>query len=144
LALALSGLLCCGAAAQDDGERLPPPPGTVSDEPVFMAKQLAEACQPAATADAAAKAAGAKVCDSYLRGLADGLYMVGALEGSRIQLCIPHDGPLALEDVRSDFEKYVAAHPEALDHAAALVGAFAVVAANPCADEAMRRDELQE
>jgi hypothetical protein len=109
-----------------------------------MANQLAESCQPPATADAAAKAAGAKVCDSYLRGLADGLYMIGAMEGSRIQVCLPHDGPLAVEDVRDDFLKYIKAHPDAMDHSAALVGSFAVVAANPCADEAMRRGDGQE
>jgi len=142
LALAIAVLFCGAARAQDDGERLPPPPqGNVADEPVFMATELRDACQPLAGENAAAKAAGAKVCDSYLRGLADGLFMVGALDTSRIQLCLPSDGPLALDDAKAAFLKYVTDHPEALEHSAGLAGAFAIVAANPCADEAMGRDD---
>jgi len=137
--------LFCGAArAQDDGEMPPPPQGNAADEPVFMAGQLKDACQPPANETAAAKAAGGKVCDSYLRGLADGLFMVGALDASRIQLCLPDDGPLALDDAKAAFLKYVTDHPEALEHSAGLAGAFAMVAANPCADEVMGRDEGQE
>ncbi len=119
----------------------PRPPGNVADEPVFMADQLKAACQPPASSDAAAKASAGKVCDSYLRGLADGLFMVGALDNSQIELCIPSDGPLAVEDVRDAFLKYVAAHPEALEHSAGLAGAFAIVAANPCGDQVMGRDD---
>jgi len=145
LALAISVLLCGAARAQDDGDMPPPPPqANLSDEPVFMAGQLKAACQPPSTTDAAAKAAGAKVCDSYLRGLADGLFMVGAMDDSKIPVCLPSDGPLAVEDAKTAFLKYVTDHPEALEHSAGLAAAFAIVAANPCADEVMGRDDEQE
>jgi hypothetical protein len=110
-----------------------------------MADQLKAACQPPANADAATKLAAGKVCDSYLRGLADGLFMVGALDASKIPVCLPNDGPLAVEDAKAAFLKYVTDHPEALDHSAGLAGAFAIVAANPCADELMDKgDDGQE
>jgi hypothetical protein len=137
LALAISVLFCGAARAQDDGEMPPPPQGNASDEPVFMAGQLKSACQPPVNADAAAKVAAGKVCDSYLRGLADGLFMVGALDASQIQMCLPNDGPLAVADAKEAFLKYVTDHPEVLEHSAGLAGAFALVAANPCADQVM-------
>jgi hypothetical protein len=149
-ALAIAVLFCGAARAQesgalDDGERPPPPPQTnLSDEPVFMATQLQAACQPPAAADAAAKEAAGKVCDTYLRGLADGLFMVGAMDESKIPVCLPNDGPLAVEDAKTAFLKYVTDHPDALDHSAGLAAAFAIVAANPCADEVMGRDDEQE
>jgi hypothetical protein len=146
LALAISVLLCGAASAQDDGGPPPPPvAANLSDEPVFMADQLKAACQPPAGENAAAKTADGKVCDSYLRGLADGLFMVGAMGNSQIPVCLPSDGPLAVEDVKAAFLKYVADHPEALDHSAGLAGAFTIIAANPCADETMERgDDGQE
>ena len=145
LAVAILSLICGAARAQDDGERpVRPPPTNVADEPVFMADQLKLACQPPAAADAAAKAASGKLCDAYIRGLADGLFMVGALDNSKIQLCLPGEGPLAVEDVRSEFLKYVTDHPAALEASAGLAGAFAIVAANPCAAQIMSRGEGQE
>jgi Rap1a immunity proteins len=145
LALAISVLSCGAVRAQDDGEPPPPPvAANLSDEPVFMAGQLKADCQPPAAADAAAKAAAGKVCDSYLRGMADGLFMVGAMGNSKIPVCLPSDGPLAVEDVKTAFLKYVTDHPEALDHSAGLASAFAVVAANPCADENMEAGDGEE
>jgi hypothetical protein len=125
LALALFALLCGGAKAQD-----------ASGEPVFRAEQLKAACSPAANA------ADAKLCDSYLRGLADGLFMLGALDTSRMRVCLPKDGPMAVADAKAAFLKYAAQHPDMLTHSAALAGTSALVAANPCADEA--RDGRQE
>jgi hypothetical protein len=145
LALAISILFCGAANAQDDGEPPPQQQANLSDEPVFMADQLKAACQPPTGESAAAKLADGKVCDSYLRGLADGLFMVGALGASRIPVCLPTDGPLAVDDAKAAFLKYVNDHPESLEHSAGLAGAFALVAANPCADEAMDRgDDGQE
>lgn len=145
LVLAISILFCGAANAQDDGEPPPPPPQVnLSNEPVFMADQLKAACQPPSSESATAKAADSKVCDTYLRGLADGLFMVGAMGASRIPVCLPSDGPLAVEDAKAAFLKYVTDHPEALEHSAGLAGAFALVAANPCADEAMDQGDKGE
>jgi hypothetical protein len=148
LALAISILFCGAASAQDqdDGEPPPPPPAAnLSDEPVFMADQLKADCQPAAGETAAAKAADSKLCDSYLRGLADGLFMVSAMDNSKIPVCMPGSGPLAVEDAKAAFLKYVTDHPEALGHSAGLAGAFAIAAANPCTDQGMDQgDGMQE
>jgi hypothetical protein len=141
LAVAISALLCGAAFAQDDGERPPPSSNPASDEPIFMAGQLKDTCQPAANLDAAAKAAAGKLCDSYLRGLADGLFMVGALDANHIGVCLPNDGPLAVEDAKAAFLKYAAEHPDLLDQSAGLVGAFALVAASPCQNDLMSGGE---
>ena len=118
LALALFALLCGAAEAQN-----------LPGEPVFRAEQLKTACGAAANADA-------KLCNSYLRGLADGLFMLGALDTGRMRVCLPKDGPMSVADAKAAFLKYAAQHPDMLTHSAALAGTSALVAANPCADEA--------
>jgi hypothetical protein len=101
-------------------------------DPGFKAQALKEACDPPGTLDLAARDAADRTCQAYLRGVADGLFMLGMMQQSRTPICLPEDGPVSPAEAKSELEDYLADHPEAADHSAGLATAFAIVAAHPC------------
>ena len=101
-------------------------------DPGFRAGALRDACDPPASASQAAKDAADKVCQAYLRGVGDGLFMLGMMEESGAPVCLPKDGPVSPAEAKSEFEDYLAGHPDAADHSAGVTAAFAIIAAHPC------------
>jgi hypothetical protein len=98
----------------------------------FKAGALRDACDPPASANQAAKDAADKVCQAYLRGVADGLFMLGMMQESSAPVCLPNDGPVSPAEAKSEFEDYLSDHPDAADHSAGVTAAFAIIAAHPC------------
>jgi hypothetical protein len=118
----LSMFLASPATAQTDDQ----------GDPGYLTQQLKDACQPAAGEGDAAKAADDKICQAYLRGITDGLFMLAAAQDSNVPLCLPQDGPISPAEARDDFNSYVADHPEALQHAAGMTAAIAIIKAHSC------------
>jgi Rap1a immunity proteins len=98
----------------------------------FKAEDLGLACDPAANTDLKARARAERTCQTYLHGLADGLFLLGAMAGTGSQICLPKDGPVSAAEAKDEFEEYLKAHPEMAAHSAGLVAAFALVKAHPC------------
>jgi hypothetical protein len=115
--LSLAGMPVRAADAPDQG---------------FKAQALKEACDPPASADQNAKDAADRICQAYLRGVADGLFMLGTIQQSGAPICLPDDGPVSPAEAKSELEDYLADHPEAADHSAGVAAAFAIIAAHPC------------
>jgi hypothetical protein len=120
LALSVFLFCCTRAGAEDD-----PDPG-------LKAGALRAACNPPATNSQAEKDAGDQVCQAYLRGVADGLFMHGLVQHSGTPLCLPEDGPVSPAEARDEFEDYLAGHPEVANRSAGVAVAFAIIAAHPC------------
>jgi hypothetical protein len=97
----------------------------------FKAKHLDLACSFQGT-DRAAKDYAEQTCQSYLRGLTDGLFLMKAFEGANRAGCLPSDSPISNDEARRDFEAYLRQHPESAENSAGLVVAFAIMAAHPC------------
>jgi Rap1a immunity proteins len=98
----------------------------------FKAQDLGLACNPPANADETARESADRTCQIYLHGLADGLFLLGAMADTGSQICLPKDGPVSAADAKDEFEDYLKAHPEMAAHSAGLVAAFALVKAHPC------------
>ena len=98
----------------------------------FKAADLDRACNPPASADPNARASADRICQTYLHGLADGLFLHGAMADTGSPICLPKDGPVSSADAKNEFEDYLKAHPEMATHSAGLVAAFALVKAHPC------------
>jgi hypothetical protein len=108
-----------------------PARGQEAPDPGLKAGALRDACDPPAGSDEAARDAGTRICEAYLRGVADGLFLLGALQQSG-PVCLPNDGPISPAEAKSEFEDYLADHPEAADHSAGTAATFAIIAAHPC------------
>lgn len=117
-------LLGCGLPA-------PAAEGDAPDE-IFRAQALKDVCSPSPSLDQNAKEVAGRICQAYLRGVADGLFMFSAVQGTGARICLPHDGPLSPAEVKAELEDYLADHPDAVSHSAGLTAAFAILAAHPC------------
>lgn len=104
---------------------------SVSD-PGFKASALRDTCDPPASNSQSAKDTADRICQAYLRGVADGLFMLGVMQESGAPLCLPKDGPVSPAEAKSEFEDYLADHPDAADHSAGVAATFAILAAHPC------------
>ena len=110
------------AQAQDDNDT----------DPGFDARSLRDVCDPPATLDQNAKTAADRICQAYLRGVTEGLFMIGAVEQSGAPVCLPDDGPVSPAEAKSEFQDYLADHPDSLGHSAGLVVTFGIIAAHGC------------
>lgn len=133
-ALALTAVLSLPALAQDE-ER---PHGTegetaVADGPEALSlKALQDACEPPASMAQAEKDASTKLCDAYLAGLSDGLFMRNAIIAQGMTVCLPEDGPISPGEAKADLKDFLADHPEAEDDSAGVAVTYAIIAAHPC------------
>ena len=98
----------------------------------FQAQALKEACDPPSALDQSARDAADRICQAYLRGVADGLFMLGTMQQGGAPICLPDDGPVSPKEAKSELEDYLADHPEAANHSAGVTAAFAIIAAHPC------------
>jgi Rap1a immunity proteins len=103
-----------------------------ASDPGFKASALRDACDPPASATPSVRDAGDRICQAYLRGVADGLFMLGMMQQGDAPVCLPNDGPVSPAEAKSEFEDYLADHPDAADHSAGVTAAFAIIAAHPC------------
>lgn len=125
--------------AQDDG--MPsrtkgdtPQTGAQGDaaEDSFNAQALKDACAPAPGASQNARALDDQTCQSYLRGLTEGLFLQTILESSDAADCLPKDGPISPSDAKANFLSYLAENPDAADHEAGAAAVLAIVRAHGC------------
>ncbi len=98
----------------------------------FKAGDLGMACNPPVNADQNARKDADRTCQTYLHGLADGLFLLGAMADTGSPICLPKDGPVSAAEAKDEFDDYLKAHPEMASHSAGLVAAFALVKAHPC------------
>ena len=103
-----------------------------ASDPGFKASALRDSCDPPASDSQSAKEAADRICQAYLRGVADGLFMLGMMQESGAPVCLPKDGPVSPAEAKSEFEDYLADHPDAADHSAGVAATFAILAAHPC------------
>ena len=131
-ALAVIFVISGAADAQQipDGEP-PSQDGPPALDDSFPAKTLAAACAPAAGLDQNAKAVADQMCDSYLRGLTEGMYVTGLITGGR-GLCLPRTDPIKIDEAKREFQDYLAANPDVADHSAGLATMIGIIRAHPC------------
>ncbi len=101
-------------------------------EDSFNAQALKDACAPAPAASQNARALADRTCQSYLRGLTEGLFLQTILESSDAADCLPKDGPISPSDAKANFLSYLAENPGAADHEAGAAAVLAIVRAHGC------------
>ncbi|HWC63279.1 MAG TPA: Rap1a/Tai family immunity protein [Rhizomicrobium sp.] len=106
--------------------------GESTTDPGFKASALRDACDPPVGAGQAEKDDGDRLCQAYLRGVADGLFLSGALHQSGAPICLPQDGPISPSEAKDELKDYLAGHPEAANRSAGMAAALAIIAAHPC------------
>ena len=119
------------ARAQDESEAARAQDGEAPDDN-FTAGMLKDACAPAAGLDKSARAIADQICQSYLRGLTEGLFLQSFVEDSGAAACLPKEGPISVADAKSDFLNYLAGNPAAADRQAGVAGVLAIVRAHGC------------
>jgi hypothetical protein len=72
------------------------------------------------------------MCTSYFRGLTDALYMSQVFASKGARTCMPDSSPISVSDARDAFEKWLRAHPNALQNSAGLVASWAVLDQYKC------------
>jgi Rap1a immunity proteins len=131
LALATSmAFFSAPVRAQGDGPT--PAQAATSSEEDFTGGQLGAACAAPAGQDKNAQALAENTCTSYLRGLTQGLFLQSRIEDSGAAACMPKEGPIPVEDARSDVLDYLARNPAASDREAGVAAALAIVRAHSC------------
>jgi hypothetical protein len=98
----------------------------------IKAELLRTACSPPNGAEQAARDLFAKLCQTYLQGLTDGLFLMrGFIENGNAG-CLPADRPISLAEAQADFEVFLRDHPELAQNSAGLVAAAGIMRAYPC------------
>jgi hypothetical protein len=131
LALAIVFAFCGLPARAQDEDASAQADGAPEDN--FTAGLLKDACVPAAGLDKNARALADQTCQSYLRGLTEGLFLQRFVEDSGAAACLPKDGPISVADARDDVLNYLAANPDAADRQAGVAGVLAIVRSHGCA-----------
>lgn len=131
LALAIV-FACYGMPSRAQDEAAPAQAGGAPEDN-FTAGMLKDACAPAAALDKNARAIADHICQSYLRGLTEGLFLQSFVEDSGASACLPKDGPISVADAKSDLLNYLADKPDAADRQAGVAGVLAIVRSHGCA-----------
>ena len=118
--------------AQEEDEAPPAQAGDAPDDN-FTAGMLKDACAPAVGLDKNARAIADQICQSYLRGLTEGLFLQSFVEDSGAAACLPKDGPISVADAKSDLLNYLADKPDAAGRQAGVAGVLAIVRSHGCA-----------
>jgi hypothetical protein len=132
----------CGlpVRAQDDGMPSRAPEEGVAaraqagdaPEDSFTAGKLKDACAPAAGLDKNARALADQTCQSYLRGLTEGLFLQQYVQRSGATVCLPDDGPIPVEDAKAAVLNYLAQNPDAANREAGAAAILAIVRTHSC------------
>ena len=98
----------------------------------FKAEDLHVVCNPPTGANPATRDSTAQICESYFRGLTDGLFLMKSFIDSGNAGCLPADSPISTGEARGDFELFLRDHPEAAQNSAAIAVGFGIMRAHPC------------
>jgi hypothetical protein len=115
----------------DDGMAARAQAGDVAEDS-FTAGNLKEACAPAAGLDKNARALADQTCQSYLRGLTEGLFLQQYVQRSGATVCLPDDRPISVEDAKAAVLNYLAQNPDAANREAGAAAILAIVRAHSC------------
>jgi hypothetical protein len=96
----------------------------------FKAQDLHVACS--LPVDPKAPDVAGLICQSFLRGLTDGLFLMKAFTNAEKAGCLPSDSAVSIAEARAEFKAFFVAHPEMADNAAGLVAVAAIMRAHPC------------
>jgi Ssp1 endopeptidase immunity protein Rap1a len=72
------------------------------------------------------------ICNVYLRGLRDALFVMQSLANRGQRTCLPWEEAIDLTEARRVFQAYLQAHPQSIADSAGLVAAMSLVAAYKC------------
>ena len=72
------------------------------------------------------------ICDSFIRGLTDGLFMMKSFTDAQKAGCLPSDGALSIAEARAEFEAFFLKHQDMADNSAGLVAVAGIMLAHPC------------
>jgi hypothetical protein len=72
------------------------------------------------------------LCDTYFRGLTDGLFIMEQMKLSSLRTCMPEKEAIGVADARRMFNRHMVDHPEDAGHSAGLIAAMAVIRSFPC------------
>jgi hypothetical protein len=109
------------------------PPGIrAASEDGIKAELLRTACSPPNDTEQGARDLLAKLCQTYLQGLTDGLFLMKGFIDNGNAGCLPADRPISLAEAQTDFELFLRDHPELAQNSAGLVAAAGIMRAYPC------------
>jgi len=97
----------------------------------FKAQDLYVACNLPADPNSTDDAAGL-ICQTYIRGLTDGLFLMKVFSDAGKAGCLPPDGAISVAEGRAEFEAFFLKHSEMATNSAGVVAALAIVQAHPC------------
>ena len=72
------------------------------------------------------------LCNTYFRGLTDGLYIMQQMSRAQKPTCMPSTTAVSVADARRFFNRWMTQHAETAGNSAAVVAAMAVIGAFPC------------
>ena len=72
------------------------------------------------------------LCNTYFRGLTDGLYVMEQMHLHGRRTCMPGGEAVSNADARHMFNGYMATHPQDAGRSAGLIAAMAVILSFPC------------
>jgi hypothetical protein len=99
----------------------------------FKASTLHSVCNPPSSGvDQADLMLATDICQMYLRGLTDGLFLDKSFADARNGGCLPTDSPVSIAEAKGEFEAYLAANPNLAENSAGLVAAFGIMVGHPC------------
>lgn len=99
---------------------------------VFKAEALHAVCNAPSSTAKADKDLADGMCESYFRGLTDGLFLMKASLDHGDAGCLPSESPISEAEAKGDFELFLRDHPDAAKNSAGLVATFAIMRAHPC------------
>ena len=79
-----------------------------------------------------ARAMADQTCQSYLRGLTEGLFLQQYVQRSGAAACQPDDGPIPVEAAKAAVLNYLAQNPDAVNQEAGAAVILAIVGAHSC------------
>lgn len=98
----------------------------------FKAEALHTVCNSPSTAAKADKDLADGICESYFRGLTDGLFLMKTALNHGDAACLPTESPISASEAKGDFELFLRDRPDTAKNSAGLVATFAIMRAHPC------------
>lgn len=98
----------------------------------FTAAKLNMACFPAHGQPNNVREFAEQTCNAYVRGLADGFFLMQSLAERHQTTCVPIDTPVSNIEAITLLHARLQAHPEEGANSAALVAGFAIIKAHAC------------
>jgi hypothetical protein len=98
----------------------------------FTARALISFCEPLPNQPKADLQMSDLLCNTYVHGLTDVMFMMHALVDASMKPCMPKDQAIDLSEARHIFSAYLTKHPQLADNSAGVVMGWAIHDAFPC------------